>query len=731
MTEAPGQVSNVDFVALKPGQAIGRYEVLAVLGQGGFGITYRARDAQLGREVAIKEYLPAALAVRQDGTTVLPRSTAAADDFTWGRERFVAEGRTLASLQDAPAIVRVFDFLEANGTAYIVMQLLQGETLEHRIKRTGPLKPNEIDCILWPLLGGLEQVHNAGFLHRDIKPGNILMDAAGHPTLIDFGASRAAIAGRSHALTAIFTPGYAAAEQMTAAKQGPWTDIYGLAATLYHAITGRIPPSAFDRMLDDAYEPLGRMNLPDFARGLIAGIDSGLALRASDRPQTIAGWRAILAQSAAPVAEATLALGHGPAPLPPVGQAATSPTATPPPAQVSPPRKKSMASWVAAAIVVLLAAGGAVYGLMGGGKAPKPPVAIAPAIDKAAQDAQAAAEAQRLKDQEELARLRADAAAREKAEQELASRKKIEEETRQKLAAEAAEKQRQEEEVRQKADANAADRKRQEEAARQKAEAEMAAKRRADEEDRKAAEAVENALRLSLVDKQHIQVALTALGFSTNGSDGAFGPHTRDMIAAWQKARGLTPTGFLTGQQNQALLKEAAPAISRFDDEQKKLEEAKKKAEEEKAKAEAAAKAAQPATPAAPAVPAAAPPASPNVAAATPRSGPDGVWRGTMHCTPSKGGGDFTIVMQIMMSGSAGTWTRPGSGPGTVGNQSVTVRVTGQQATVSRVYSPFNQVGVYSTATLSARYDGNTISGSGPEQNSGGRHCDIMLTRAQ
>ncbi|HEV3494049.1 MAG TPA: serine/threonine-protein kinase, partial [Reyranella sp.] len=229
-SQSQGVPSPVDFVALSAGRTIGRYEVVSVLGQGGFGITYRARDSQLGREVAIKEYLPLALAVRQDGTTVLPRSTGAAEDFTWGRERFVAEGRTLASLQDAPAIVRVFDFLEANGTAYIVMQLLHGETLESRLRRTGPLKPADIDRILWPMLDGLEQVHNAGFLHRDIKPANILLDDAGNPTLIDFGASRAAIAGRSTALTAIFTPGYAAAEQMTSAKQGPWTDIYGLSA---------------------------------------------------------------------------------------------------------------------------------------------------------------------------------------------------------------------------------------------------------------------------------------------------------------------------------------------------------------------------------------------------------------------------------------------------------------------------------------------------------------------
>src|SRR5690349_8834643 len=144
VTGQPGQaaqaIPDVDYIALQPGQTIGRYEIVSVLGQGGFGITYRARDAQLGREVAIKEYLPSALAIRHDGVTVLPRSTKVADDFTWGRERFVSEGRTLASLHGAPAIVHVFDFLEANGTAYIVMELLSGATLEDRLKREGKLE---------------------------------------------------------------------------------------------------------------------------------------------------------------------------------------------------------------------------------------------------------------------------------------------------------------------------------------------------------------------------------------------------------------------------------------------------------------------------------------------------------------------------------------------------------------------------------------------------------------
>ncbi|HTG23540.1 MAG TPA: protein kinase [Reyranella sp.] len=683
-----GVVSPVDFVALSAGRMIGRYEVVSVLGQGGFGITYRARDSQLGREVAIKEYLPLALAVRQDGTTVLPRSTSAAEDFTWGRERFVAEGRTLASLQDAPAIVRVFDFLEANGTAYIVMQLLHGETLEARLKRTGPLKAVDIDRILWPLLDGLEQVHNAGFLHRDIKPANILLDDAGNPTLIDFGASRAAIAGRSTALTAIFTPGYAAAEQMTSAKQGPWTDIYGLSATLYHAITGQTPPGAFDRMLDDAYEPLGKKLPPGFALGLLAGIDAGLAVRASDRPQSIAGWRPILGQFAALAGDATVVLVRPPkAPSPAVVEPVAAAAATP-------ARKRGIGLWLGAAAAAIVVLAGGYYALVGDKRAATPQVAAASApsaVDKAAQDAQLAAEAQRLKDQEELARLRTEAAAREKAEQEAAQRKQLEEETRHKIEAEMADKQRQQDE------------------ARQKAEADAAAKLKAEEDEKKAAEMAENGLRLPVLDRQHLQVALTALGFRTAATDGNFGTRTREMIAAWQKTHNDPPTGYLTGPQSQALLRDAAPAIGRFDEEVKKLEE-RKKADEEKAKAEAAAR--------------------PSVASSAPRSGPDGSWHGTMHCTPSRNGGEITIPLSINVSGGTGTWVRPGSGPGTMGNQSVTIRINGPQVSVARVFVPNNQPGLMQTATMPARYDGaNTITGSGPEASGGGRTCQISLSR--
>jgi serine/threonine protein kinase len=222
------------------------------------------------------------------------------DDFIWGRERFIEEGRTLATLHEAPAIVRVFDFLEGNGTAYIVMEFLRGQTLDRKLRRQGPLSPAELHAILWPLLDGLQHVHAAGFLHRDIKPANVLLNAAGRPTLIDFGASRAAMAGRTMAMTAIFTPAYAAPEQFTTARLGPRTDIYGLAATLYHAIAGEPPPGGVDRTLDDTYQPLVDRGLGDFPPVLLAGIDKALAVRPGERPQSIADWRSILRQERSP-----------------------------------------------------------------------------------------------------------------------------------------------------------------------------------------------------------------------------------------------------------------------------------------------------------------------------------------------------------------------------------------------------------------------------------------------
>jgi len=282
--------------ALPIGARIGRYRIEAVLGQGAFGITYRAHDLQLERDVAVKEYLPALVATRLDGVTVLPRSTQVAADFAWGRARFLDEAKTLARLARAPAVVQVHDYLEANGTAYMVMQLVEGETLASRCRREGRLSPAAVERLVPSLLDGLQQIHAAGVLHRDIKPDNIIVAPDGAPTLIDFGASRVAIADRTQALTAVYTPRYAAPEQMTSGQQGPYTDIYALAATLYVCVCGKEPFGATHRVLNGDAMPSAR----DVAGGgygddLLSAIDAGLLLQPDQRPQTIVAWREVFA----------------------------------------------------------------------------------------------------------------------------------------------------------------------------------------------------------------------------------------------------------------------------------------------------------------------------------------------------------------------------------------------------------------------------------------------------
>ena len=432
---------------LPAGARLRNYELISVLGHGGFGITYYARDTTLGREVAVKEYLPTSLALRENGTTVVPRSTQLAEDFIWGRERFLEEARILATLEGVPSIVRVYDYLEANGTAYMIMGLARGETLEQRLKRDKQLPPAIIERLFDRLLGGLEEVHKAGFLHRDVKPANIILDAKDNPTLIDFGASRAAMADRTAALTAIFTPRYAAAEQLTSDKQGPWTDIYSVSATLYHAITGRPPPSSLERALNDSYEPLSGRSLPGFSASTLQRIDAGLALRAKDRPQSIAVWRDGPASTEASDADGDVTVvervKRSPVPETPVPPAPPSVRPAPPsaPAEPSLPavaggKKNRIMLLVAATAAVLVLAGGG-YLVFAPGSAPPP----APFGDQKAADARAAAakaEAERQRAAEEAAKQKAAAEARQKAAAE--AQQKAAAEAQQKAAAEAQQK---------------------------------------------------------------------------------------------------------------------------------------------------------------------------------------------------------------------------------------------------------------------------------------------------
>jgi serine/threonine protein kinase len=477
---------------LPTGTRLRNYELLSVLGHGGFGITYYARDTTLGREVAVKEYLPTSLALRENGTTVVPRSTQLAEDFIWGRERFLDEARTLATLEGVPSIVRVYDFLEANGTAYMIMGLARGETLDERLKRDKKLPPAVIERLFERLLGGLEEVHKAGFLHRDVKPANIILDSKDNPTLIDFGASRAAMADRTAALTAIFTPRYAAAEQLTSDKQGPWTDIYSVSATLYHAITGRPPPSSLERALNDTYEPLASLSPAGFSPGMLRQIDVGMALRAKDRPQSIAIWRE--APSPAEADSDATVIGARVKP----SRAARPPAPPPPPAPVTAPSRPAIAGELAEASPVsagsavasknrrmlYAAAVAAVLVLAGGGYwvfAPKP----APFGDQKVVSADDAAKAQAER------RRATEEAARQKAAAEADARQKAAAETKRKAEAEAQLKAALE--AKQKADAEAQQKAALE--AKQKADAEaqqkaaLAAKQKADAEAKQKADA--------------------------------------------------------------------------------------------------------------------------------------------------------------------------------------------------------------------------------------------------
>ncbi|MBL8673613.1 MAG: serine/threonine protein kinase, partial [Rhodospirillales bacterium] len=411
--------SDDPFGPLPAGALVGKYEIAGILGQGAFGITYLARDTQLRRDVAVKEYLPTAFAKRQGGSTVVPRSQHTADDFQWGRDRFVDEARTLASLEDAPGIVNVHDFMEANGTAYMVMALVRGETVEARLKRETRLPEAVIARMLPPLLDGLELVHAAGFLHRDIKPANILLDPAGRPTLIDFGASRVALEARTQVMTAVYTPGYAPFEQSSSAKQGPWTDVYALCATLYHCVDGSPPPSAIDRMVEERLKPAAEMGKGRYAPALLAGIDAGLKLRAPDRPQTIADLRRVFK-------------GFGGTGSP------HHATAHPAPADDRAAARRGRAPmWIAAGVAALaLAGGGAWY-------ATRPPTDL----DLASERARRVAADEKARTDAEAARRAAAAEAERKAAAETTERQRVAEDAARKaeaerIAAEAAARQR-------------------------------------------------------------------------------------------------------------------------------------------------------------------------------------------------------------------------------------------------------------------------------------------------
>ncbi len=288
-------MDHVQPAALPPGSRIAEYEIVRVLGAGGFGITYLAYDHQLDGPVALKEYFPADVASRTDGSGVAATATTNQDLFAWGLDRFIQEARAIHRLRH-PNVVRAHRYLEAKGTAYIVLEYVEGEPLKAILDRRGRLSADEWRPWMNALLDGLAHVHAHGYLHRDIKPANIVVRLDnGEPVLIDFGSARLQHGDRT--LTQVLTAGYAPIEQYSNdAAQGPQGDIYAMAAVSYRVLTGNAVLSAPDRVLNDGYEPLAEGSTDADSRWL-AAIDRGLAIRPEDRPQTVEEWRAELCTS--------------------------------------------------------------------------------------------------------------------------------------------------------------------------------------------------------------------------------------------------------------------------------------------------------------------------------------------------------------------------------------------------------------------------------------------------
>jgi len=279
--------------ALPVGTRLAEFELLCVLGTGGFGIVYLALDHALMRQVAIKEYMPGSLAVRGAGSWVALRSPQHAETFAIGLRSFVNEAQMLASF-DHPSLLKVLRFWEEHGTAYMVMQYYPGLTLKQTLSAMDkPATEAWLRSIAEPLLDALEVLHRAGVYHRDVSPDNILVQIDGPPVLLDFGAARRVVGEHSQALTAILKPSFAPIEQyadIVGMRQGPWTDLYAVAAVLYYLIRRQPPVPAAARAVRDTMRPLAD-EPGELSATLVQAIDWALAVAPEDRPQNVTQMR--------------------------------------------------------------------------------------------------------------------------------------------------------------------------------------------------------------------------------------------------------------------------------------------------------------------------------------------------------------------------------------------------------------------------------------------------------
>jgi serine/threonine protein kinase len=339
-----------------------RYVIESLLGHGGFGITYVAHDQVLKVRVAVKEYLPRQLATRGEGRTqVSVYSGEARQQYDYGLRKFMEEAQSVARFAHHPNVVSARDYFAANGTAYMVMEYVEGVTLkEYLAKKGGRIPFEEARGIMMPVMDALREVHQAGMLHRDISPDNIYITTSAQVKILDFGAARYYTGEQSKSLSVILKSGYAPEEQYrSSGKQGAWTDVYAVGATLYKALTGKTPPDALDRLAEDTLVPpsrLGAVIPPEAEQALL----QALAVNAGQRLQSMGEFQQAL------LGNVTMTMGFQPAiaPLPPAPESSFSPAPPPvhaptaaPPSPYLPRRSVNPAA-IAAAI------GGGVIGLI-------------------------------------------------------------------------------------------------------------------------------------------------------------------------------------------------------------------------------------------------------------------------------------------------------------------------------------------------------------------------------
>lgn len=386
---APGAATRSESGNNLPvGTFLGEFEITELVGEGGFGIVYLARDHSLERRVALKEYMPSALAARTGPMEVSVKSERHRDTFEAGLKSFVNEARLLAQF-DHPSLVKVYRFWEANGTAYMVMPFYEGVTLKQQLKDMGA-PPNEawLMDLLGPLTEALEVIHADHCYHRDIAPDNvILLKGSNRPLLLDFGAARRVIGDMTQALTVILKPGYAPVEQyaeVPGMKQGPWTDVYALAAVVYYAIMGKTPPTSVGRLMNDSYVPLSQAAAGRYSAKFLAAVDRALTVKPEERTQSITEFRHELGLDTMP---------PPPRPAQTTRMEGKRPADAPQGAPAAPAGGRSKAPLYAGlGVFVLALLGGGLYALLAPDKkAPAPaPQAAAPAPEPVASSVAAA-----------------------------------------------------------------------------------------------------------------------------------------------------------------------------------------------------------------------------------------------------------------------------------------------------------------------------------------------------